>query len=321
MQSQSNHDRGRSEHHVKGGTIKMIRKAALQIGAPALLALMAWNAYLAVNHLKQMQKISALTLESSMIQADISGVLKDLTDMETGQRGYLLTGNSAYLQPYTDAKGRIGADFAGLRAGLANRAESERVLESQLESLANSKQAEMEHSINLRQQGYRRRAFMLVDSNEGMEYMDRARKLLASLSVTETSSFARFDRERNASLSKALAETIVANSCLLVLTACLFGLIRYHGRVLEKEAAQSRQELAVRDLQLEKLTSALSNQVRSNLSAIEANASLLLQNYGGFLPRQGHEYAEQIREASAQMERLRQDLVGSPGSNSDEKTA
>jgi CHASE3 domain sensor protein len=299
----------------------MIRKAALQIGAPALLAFMAWNAYLAVNHLKQMQKIAALTLESSMIQADISGVLKDLTDMETGQRGYLLTGNSSYLQPYTDAKGRIGADFAGLRAGLANRAESERVLESQLESLANSKQAEMEHSINLRQQGYRHRAFMLVDSNEGMEYMDRARKLLASLSVTETSSFARFDRERNASLSKALAETIVANSCLLVLTACLFGLIRYHGRVLEKEAVQSRQELAVRDLQLEKLTSALSNQVRSNLSAIEANASLLLQNYGGFLPRQGHEYAEQIREASAQMERLRQDLVGSPGSNRDEKTA
>jgi len=306
---------------VKDDTIKMIRKVALQIGAPLLLAFMAWNAYLAVNHLRQMQKIAALTLESSMIQADISGVLKDLTDMETGQRGYLLTEDPSYLQPYTDAKDRIGTDFAGLRVGLANRAERERSLESQLESLANSKQAEMERSISLRQQGYRHRAFMLVDSNEGMEYMDRARGLLSSLSVAETSSFAKFDRERNASLSKALAETIVANSCLLVLTGCLFGLIRYHGQVLEQEAAQSRQELAMRDLQLEKLTSALSNQARSKTSAIEANARLLLQNYGGFLPRQGHEYAEQIREASAQMEQLRQDLVGSPGSNGDEKTA
>jgi len=299
----------------------MIRKLALQIGAPALLALMAWNGYLAVNHLKQMQKSAALTLESAMIQAEISGVLKDLTDMETGQRGYLLTGDASYLQPYTDAKGRIGTDFAGLRAGLAKRAESERALESQLESLANSKQAEMEHSISLRQQGYRRRAFTLVGSNEGMEYMDKARQLLSSLSAAESDSFATFDRERNTSLSKALTETIVANSCLLVLTACLFGLNRYHGRVLEREAARSRQELKVRDVQLEKLTSALSNQVRSKTSAIEANASLLLQNYGGFLPRQGHEYAEQIREASAQMEQLRQDLVGSPGSNSDEKTA
>ena len=75
----------------------MIRKVALQVGALALLVFMAWNAYLAVNHLKQMERISALTLESSMIQADIAGVLKDLTDMETGQRGYLLTGNPAYL--------------------------------------------------------------------------------------------------------------------------------------------------------------------------------------------------------------------------------
>jgi hypothetical protein len=162
---------------------------------------------------------------------------------------------------------------------------------------------------------------MLVDSNEGMEYMDKARELLSSLSAAEASNFARFDRERIASRSKALTETIVANSCLLVLTACRFGLISYHGQVLEQEAAQSRQELSVRDLQLEKLTFALSNQARSKTSAIEANAGLLLQNYGGFLPRQGHEYAEQIKEASAQMEQLRQDLGGSPGSNSDEKAA
>jgi CHASE3 domain sensor protein len=306
---------------VKDGTIKMIRKAALQIGAPALLAFMAWNAYLAVNHLKQMQKIAALTLESSMIQADISGVLKDLTDMETGQRGYLLTGDPSYLQPYNDAKGRIATDIAGLRVALSNRTERERSLESELESLANSKQAEMERSISLRQQGYRHRAFMLVDSNEGMEYMDKARELLSSLSAAEASNFAKFDRERNAGLSKALAETIVSNLCLIALTACLFGLIRYHGQVLEQEAAQSRQELAVRDLQLGKLTSALSNQARSKTSAIEANARLLLQNYGGFLPRQGHEYAEQIQEASAEMEQLRQDLVGSPVSNGDEMAA
>jgi len=299
----------------------MIRKALLQIGAPALLAFMAWNAYLAVNHLKQMQHIAARTLESSTIQADISSVLKDLTDMETGQRGYLLTGNPSYLQPYTEAKGRIGTDFAGLRAGLANREESERSQESQLESLASSKQAEMERSITMRQQGYRHRAFMLVDSNEGMEYMDRARGLLSSLSVAEANNSARLDREKNASLSKALVETIVANLCLVVLTACLFGLVRYHGKVLEQETAKSKQALAVRDLQLEKLTFALSNQARSKTSAIEANARLLLDNYGGFLPRQGHEYAEQIKEASIQMEQLRQDLVASPDRNRDAKAA
>jgi CHASE3 domain sensor protein len=299
----------------------MIRKAVLQVGAPALLAFVTFNTYLAVNHLRQIQKSGVLTLESSMIQADISGALKDLIDLETGQRGYLLTDDPSYLQPYNDAKGRIANDFAGLRARLGHHAEGERSLESQLESLATSKQAEMERSITLRQQGYRHRAFMLVNSNEGKEYMDRARALLSSISAAETDSFARVDRERNASLNKALVETIVANSCLLLLTACVFGVIRYHGQVLEQEVAQSRQQLAVRDSQLDKLTSVLSTQARLKTSAIETSARLLLQNYGGFLPLQGQKYAEQIEEASAQMEQLRQDLVGSPGFKTDEIVA
>jgi CHASE3 domain sensor protein len=171
----------------------MIRKAALQIGVPALLVFIAWNAYLAVNHLQRVRKTAALTLESSAIQAKLSGVLKDLTDMETGQRGYLLTGDPAYLQPYTDAKGRIEMDFVDLRAGLSNRTQRERSLESQLESLAESKQTEMEHSISLRQQGYRLRSFKLVDTNEGKDCMDEIRRIVSSLSSAESSTFCNHD--------------------------------------------------------------------------------------------------------------------------------
>ena len=299
----------------------MIRKAALQIGVPALLAFIGWNAYLAVNHLQRMRKTAALTLESSAIQAELSGVLKDLTDMETGQRGYLLTGDPAYLQPYTDAKSRIEMDFVDLRAGLSNRTQRERSLESQWESLAGSKQTEMEHSINLRQQGYRHRSFKLVDTNEGKDCMDEIRRIASSLSSAESSTFARLDGERTAALKTAFSATVISNSVLLLLAVCLFGLIRHHGRLLGEEAAQSRNALAVRDLQLEKLTSALSGQARSDIIAINTNSRLLLENYGGFLPRQGHEYAEQMKETAAQMERLRQDLVGSPPSNGNRRAA
>jgi CHASE3 domain sensor protein len=299
----------------------MIRKVALQIGVPALLALMAWNAYLAVNHLKRIQNIATLMLESSTIQTDIANVQKDLTDMETGQRGYLLTANPTYLQPYTEANARIGTDFASLRAGLANRMGRDRSLESQLESLAKSKQAEMERSISLREQGYRHRAFMLVDTNEGRDDMDEARRIVSSLSSAESSNFARFNSERTAALKRVLSATIIANTALLVLAAFLFWLFRYHERLLGEEASRSRQQLAVQDLQLEKLMSALSGQARSNITAINTNSRLLLENYGAFLPRQGHEYAEQMTEAAMQMERLRQDLVASPSSESEEQAA
>src|SRR3954451_11905707 len=288
----------------------MIRRIALRLGFAALLVLVALNAYLAINRLRGIQKSAALTLESSTIQSNIAAVLQALTDMETGQRGYLLTGNSDYLIPYNDGKNRIGADFASLRSGLASRTEQERSIESQLEALAASKQAEMERTISLRQQGYRRRAFNLVDTNEGRDYMEGVRKLSASLSTAESSSFARFDNERTANLSGALSETIIASLCLLLLTVCLFVLARYHGHLLEREVIQSRQALAVRDSQLEHLTSVLSDQAGLKMTDIEANANLLLKEYGGFLPRHGHECAEQIKEAAAQMERLRRELLG-----------
>jgi CHASE3 domain sensor protein len=293
----------------------MIRRAALQIGVPALLALIAWNAHLAVNHLKRVEKSAALTLESSAIRADLSGILKDVTDMESGQRGYLLTGDAAYLQPYSDAKSRIEMDFANLRTGLSNRTQREQLLESQLESLAKSKQAEMERSISLRQQGYRLRSFKLIDTDEGKGYMDEIRRIASSLDSSESSNFTRLTGERTAALKRAFSATIVSNSVLLVLAVCAFGLIRHHGRLLREEAARSRNELVVRNLQLEKLTAALSGQARSNMVALNMNSRLLLENYGGFLPRQGHAYAEQMKEAAAEMERLRQDLVGSPSSN------
>jgi CHASE3 domain sensor protein len=292
------------------GHKNMIRKATLQIGVPALLVCMALNAYLAIDHLRQMRKMEARTLQSSTMQATLSGVLTDLTDMETGQRGYLLTGDQSYLQPYTAAKDRTGSDFASLRMQLAGRTEGQRSLESQLESLAKSKQVEMERTINLRQQGYRHRSFMLVNTDEGKGYMDEARRVASSLSSEESTNFARFNAEKSVALKKVFSVTIIANSGMLVLAACLFGLLRYHGRLLAEEVAQSRQQLAVRDSQLAKLTSVLSGQARFNITALNTNSRLLLDNYGGFLPRQGHEYAEQMKEAATEMERLRLDLVG-----------
>ena len=296
----------------------MIRKAALQLGTVALLALMVWNAYLFASRLREKGKVSDLIVESSRMRGGISAVLADLTDMETGQRGYLLTANDAYLLPYTEAKNRVAGDFANLRAALATRPQEEKAMKSQLESLVDSKQAEMERSITLRRQGYRHRAFKLVDSDEGLQYMDKSRQLLSSISDIESRSFAKLEAEKNRRLQKSSREIVLANVSLFALALCLFVGVRGHVQMLEKDAARRRDELAVRDVQLRKLTSALSVQARAKTSTIEQNAYLLLENYGDFLPRQGHEYAEQIKEASAQMERLRQDLVGEPQVKADD---
>jgi hypothetical protein len=91
--------------------------------------------------------------------------------------------------------------------------------------------------------------------------------------------------------------------------------------MLEQAAVQGKEKLSICESQIEKLTSALSSPTRSAITAIEDAARLLLENYGGFLPRQGHEYAEQIIEAAAQIEGLRQELLSSLGPNHVEEAA
>jgi len=90
----------------------MIRELLWQIGILVLLAFIVCNAYFSVGLLKARAGYRHNSRwKVPAIQAALSSVLKDLTDMETGQRGYLLTDNPSYLQPYNDAKGRIENDF------------------------------------------------------------------------------------------------------------------------------------------------------------------------------------------------------------------
>ncbi len=296
----------------------MIRKVALQVGFAGLFALIAWNAYVVVSHTKHMQRSAALTAQGSVIRAKVSAVSKDLTNMEAGQRAYLITPDPSYLQRYAEAKDRIATDFANLRQGLANRSEQERSLEAEIESLVTSKQSEMEHSLALRKQGYRHRAFKLVDSSEAMDYLDQARERVSALLAAEDGILAGIENEKAAGLAKLLKETIIVNLALLALAGGLFVLVRYHARALEQKAAERARRLASLDSQLAKFTSALSNEARSRTSAIEANAHLLIQEYGGFLPRHAHECAEQIEEASLQLEQLRQNLIGDSHSSNEE---
>jgi len=302
----------------------IIRKAALQIAAVVLLVLMAFNTYLAIDVLRRIQATAVLSLESSSVQVGIARVRQDFTDMETGQRGYLLTDDPAYLLSYVDAKNGIATDLANLRSALANRPQSEQELETQLESLTASKQAEIERTTTLRQQGYRHRAFQLVQTNQGKQYSDQARSLLSSFSSLENNRFATLEKQRDANSSQAMSQTIAANLCLLVLTVGLFLLIRLHERALERQAAQSRQALTERDSQLEKLIwlmSAAADETRTQIAVIEENVSLLLEKYDGFLPPLGYACAQQIKEATAQLEQLRKHLLGHPESDIHDQAA
>jgi hypothetical protein len=108
---------------------------------------------------------------------------------------------------------------------------------------------------------------------------------------------------------------------LVLLGGFLFGLIHYQDKYVEQDAARGRRTLSICESQLGKLTSALSNETYSIVADIEMQARLLLETYGGFLPRYGHEHAQNIMEAAAQMERLRSELLAHAISHSAKEVA
>jgi hypothetical protein len=67
--------------------------------------------------------------------------------------------------------------------------------------------------------------------------------------------------------------------------------------------------LSVRDSELARVVSTLSSQTRSEIAVIDESARQLIVKFGGFLPKQGYEYAEKIRDATDNLERLRKGML------------
>ena len=84
----------------------------------AVLAAMTALGYLTISQLR-----TALQWRdhSTEVRGQIRLVRIDLGDMETGQRGFLLTGDKAYLAPYKSAAARVDEDLTRLAELTAGR--------------------------------------------------------------------------------------------------------------------------------------------------------------------------------------------------------
>ncbi|MBN3785843.1 diguanylate cyclase [Burkholderia sp. Ac-20353] len=107
-------------------------------------------------------------------------LLAALRDAETGLRGYLLTDDPMYLEPYRQGTRRAVTASAALQSALANETASEPVLE-QLMRDRDGKLAEMAQTIALRDEVSRDAALAVVRTNVGQHVMDRFRADMAVL--------------------------------------------------------------------------------------------------------------------------------------------
>jgi CHASE3 domain sensor protein len=285
------------------------RKVAIQIALSALLALIVVNAYLGLRNLNRVREGSSQSLDAALLQRDIDSVMLDLSEIESGQRGYLLTNDQSYLEPYAAAKTRLESDMETLRTKLAGHPARERTLLDEVKAIGQSKVEEAEKTIDLRQRGFRKRAFDMMDASLGKQYMDQSRARLEALSAAATSSFATTERATAASVLQARTTMVLANLALLALTAIVFVSFRWYTGKLERDVAQRTAALRDANGKLEGVTSTISQKVRELLGGLQGSAEALLQGYGDFLPRQAQQHAEYIQGAAGETNQLIDELI------------
>jgi PAS domain S-box-containing protein len=104
-------------------------------------------------------------------------LLSQLTDAETGQRGYLLTGELRYLKPYNNAIASIDKNLDELQKLTANNPDQQQHM-TQLSPLITFKLAELKETITLRQsQGYEA-ALRVVKTDRGKQAMEEIRAIV-----------------------------------------------------------------------------------------------------------------------------------------------
>lgn len=203
---------------------RVARLDRVTLGAAALVLIVLggvayrqWDAY---------RNANAEVERSRQIVTSLDGILFALVDAETGQRGFLLTGESHYLQPYNLALQEIPKELAALKLLLGGNQRDAKEF-SELDSLVKQKQRELRQTIETRSTGGSKAALAIVITGEGKREMDSIRALCYQM-----------EREQNAVQTQAFAqgETAAAITVLIAVAASL-GILFFFVFVLEPFAS------------------------------------------------------------------------------------
>lgn len=153
-----------------------------------------------------------------------------LKDAETGQRGFLLSGDESYLQPYHAARARLTEEFAELVQSDISRAQRRRIAE-----LSQAKLSELEQTIAARRNIGLEGAAALLSEGSGKRTMDSLREETATVQREQQ---ARLDEDESTAATLTRTRTgVFALSGLVNLLFVLWAYRRMAAEISAREAA------------------------------------------------------------------------------------
>jgi signal transduction histidine kinase len=271
-----------------------------------LLAALAALALVGINEAGYRQSTRALAEigEAQKVRSTLNQILQNMLDAETGQRGYLLTGEASYRKPYDTAVKQVDGHLAALRQLYAERpAERTHLLELSKHVLR--KVAEMDMSVRLRQDGKEDAWKFVITTDVGREEMEAIRKTAGEL--VNISEKTLHESQVQVMQSLRLARIGTAIVALAALLAFFLYLRQAH-------ALRSIGERQQETLQRER--NALEDEVRERTASLAELATHLQdvrETERGYLARELHdELGSLLTAAKLDVARLKSRLLEAP---------
>ncbi|MBX9792323.1 MAG: CHASE3 domain-containing protein [Pirellulales bacterium] len=279
----------------------MQRSGVAVATATALVAFLVVNLVVSYESLQEIATSQAGVRRATENLNAIQAVFSALQDAETGQRGYLLTGDKHYLAPFESAVARLPDARAQLAKLLGDDPRQRQRLQ-ELDSAIQDKLETAQAAINSRREQGFDAALALVRQPAGKHAMDRIREIIADLSQAEDN--------RRARLLAEAAECARRSIMLLSLSALLgAGVVAVGFYLIFREMASRlrlAEELKAADRNKNEFLALLGHELRNPLAAV-SNAVDVMELLGP-LPDAVDEMRAIIDRQSRTMSRLVDDL-------------
>jgi PAS domain S-box-containing protein len=160
-----------------------------------------------------------LASHSYAVREETHGLFSSIKDMETGQRGFLLTGDTSYLEPYHDGLDNVERKFAKLRMLTQGDSDQQARLDS-LRALVDKKREVLAEAISLRRESptpiIADNASQIAVAARGKKIMNDIREVVTEILDEEERLLS--EREKDTELLAAASERFIIAGNLLALT-------------------------------------------------------------------------------------------------------
>jgi len=215
------------------------QKARLGFGlAVAVLLLVAGASYLNANKsVRTFQTVS----HTQMVMEELASVLLATLDVETGDRGFVASGNESFLEPSESGQVRVKQSFVKLRALIAGDTEQQVRLDG-LEALVTWKLAYCKDLVELRKtRGLEPAAHKLAEG-EGKQVMDQIRQRVSAMKRIESVLLdARAAEAQDGARTTMLI--VLAGALLSVSLVAVAGVLVNRGLTNRKRAEEERDRI------------------------------------------------------------------------------